>query len=107
MDSQEHGSFSGGAAEIDPRPGGHFTAWNGYIRRATLELELYPRIVRSWRTTEFPEENPDSLLEILLESAPGGSRLTLIHTNIPAGQSESYRQGWVDYYFKPMESYFA
>ncbi len=73
----------------------------------TLELDPPRRIVQSWRTTEFPEEAPDSRLEIDLEEARGGTRITITQTEIPSGQGESYRQGWIDYYFTPMKKYFS
>jgi activator of HSP90 ATPase len=72
-----------------------------------LELEPPRRILQSWRTTEFPEGAPDSMLEILIEPDGDGSKLTLIHTEIPEGQSEDYKQGWKDYYFALMKAYFS
>jgi activator of HSP90 ATPase len=106
LSSQEHGAFSGGAAEINPALGGRFTAWDGYIEGTTLELEQNQRIVQAWRTSEFPAGSPDSHLEILLEAVEGGTRITLKHSQIPDGQGDSYAQGWADYYFKPMREYF-
>jgi activator of HSP90 ATPase len=107
LDSETHALFTGGHAEIDPSPGGAYTAWDGYISGVTLELEPERRIVQAWRTTEFPDDAPDSRLELLFEPAEGGTLVTLIHTGIPLGQGEEYRQGWEDYYFKPMAEYFA
>jgi uncharacterized protein YndB with AHSA1/START domain len=108
LDSEQHGSMTGGGpAEVDPVVGGRFSAWDGYISGQTLELEPPRRMLQAWRTTEFPDGSADSLLEVLIEPAPGGARLTLRHSKIPAGQSESYRKGWQDYYFKPMREYFG
>jgi activator of HSP90 ATPase len=107
LDSAKHSAFTGSPAEIDSRKGGRFTAWDGYIEGTTLELQPFNRILQSWRTTEFPESSPDSLLEVLLAPESRGTRLTLNHTNIPDGQAETYRQGWEDYYFAPMLIYFA
>ncbi len=104
--SQEHSAMTSGKANVDPKVGGKFTAWDDYIQGMTIELEPYRRIVQSWRTTEFPNDSPDSRLEVLLEAAKGGTRVTLVHTNIPNGQGEEYKQGWRDYYFKPMKAYF-
>ena len=106
LDSEEHSAFTGDEATIDPRVGGRFTAHGGYIKGATLELEPHSRIVQSWRSTDFPEAAEDSLLEVLLEKARGGTRLTLVHTNIPNGQGEEYEQGWKEFYFEPMKQYF-
>ncbi len=108
MDAREHGLFTGGKATVQKRVGGKFTAWDGYIEGKTLELEPNKRIVQAWRTTEFPEGTPDSRLEVLLEpAAKGGTKLTLVHTNIPKGQVKDLKQGWVDYYFEPMKTYFG
>ncbi len=107
MSSKEHASFTGGAAVITARAGGKFTAWDGYILGVTEALEPGKRIVQSWRSTDFPADAPDSRLEVLLEPSPRGTRVTLLHTNIPDGQAEELKQGWKDYYFTPMKTYFA
>jgi activator of HSP90 ATPase len=106
MSGKGHGEMTGSAAKVSARAGGSFSAWDGYISGKTLELQPPSRILQSWRTTEFAQEDPDSMLEVLLEKAKGGTKLTLKHTNIPAGQGASYRKGWVDFYFKPMKEYF-
>lgn len=105
--STAHGKMVGSTATVDPRVGGAFTAWDGYIKGTTLELEPYRRIVQAWRTTQFPAASPDSRLELLLEQVEGGTRLTIRHTEIPEGQSGACEQGWIDRYFRPMKEYFA
>ncbi len=107
LDSAGHGAFTGSPAEIDARPGGKFSAWDGYISGTTLEMHPFERIVQSWRTTDFSPTSPDSHLEVLFEAAAEGMRLTLVHTDIPDGQAEDYRQGWEDLYFTPMTEYFS
>jgi len=106
LDSQEHTRFTGDTARVDPLVGGRFTAWSGWITGETLVLEPERRIVQSWRTTEFPEEAEDSQIEVRFESVTGGTRLTIVHTNIPEGQGHQYEDGWIDYYFEPMQRYF-
>ncbi len=107
LDSKEHSAFTGGEATVDPSVGGRHTAWNGYIEGVTLELEPPRRIVQSWRSTEFPAGAPDSRLEVLLEKVKRGTRVTLNHSDIPAGQGEQYKVGWVESYFDPMRVYFT
>ena len=63
--------------------------------------------MQAWRTTEFAPGDPDSRLEVLLEKTARGTKVTLVHTNIPAGQGPEYRKGWLDFYFKPMKEYFG
>ena len=107
LESEAHSAFTGSPARVNPAVGGEFSAWEGYISGKTLEIEPSRRILQSWRTTEFPEGSPDSLLEISFEEIGDGTQLTLVHTNIPDGQGEDYRQGWEDYYFKPMQQFFS
>ena len=91
---------------MDGRAGGEYSAWEGYISGKTLELTPDLRIVQTWRTSEFPDDAPDSRIELYLEEVTQGTKLTLTHSNLPADQVESYRQGWEDFYFKPMKTYF-
>lgn len=107
LDSSRHGDMTGSDATVDARVGGLFTAWDGYIEGTTRELAANQRIVQEWRTSEFPPGVPDSRLELTLEAVGGACRLTLKHTALPDGDGPKYRQGWEDYYFKPMKEYFA
>ena len=107
VSSKEHSGFTGGKARIQAKVGGRFTAWDGYIVGRTIALEPSRRIVQSWRTTEFPSGSPDSRLEVLFDDARTGTRVTLIHSQIPKGQAEQYRAGWREYYFAPMREYYS
>ncbi len=107
LSSDGHSAMTGSPAKVEPRVGGKFSAWDGYITGSTLELEPYARIVQAWRTGEFKESDPDSRLEISLEASKKGTRLTLSHSDIPAGQADSYRAGWEEWYFTPMQEYFG
>jgi activator of HSP90 ATPase len=106
LSTDGHTRMTGSPAEVEGRVKGKFTAWEGYISGETLESKPYTRIVQAWRTTEFPEGSPDSHVEILLEPVKGGTKVTIIHSNIPDGQADDYKQGWQDFYFIPMKSYF-
>src|SRR5262245_12979931 len=108
LDSARHTAFTGGAAAtIEPRVGGRHTAWDGYVEGEILELEPGRRIVKSWRSTDFPEGEGPSRLEVLLEPTEGGTLVTLLHSDLPEGEGGRFEEGWRDYYFNPMDTYFA
>ena len=107
LSTKGHSAMTGSPAEVEARVKGKFSAWDGYIFGETLELKPNQRIVQAWRTTEFPEGSPDSRVEINLEAVKGGTKITIHHSNIPKGQAEDYKQGWQDFYFKPMREYFS
>jgi len=106
LSGEGHATMTGSAAEVGGKVGGKFSAWEGYIFGTTLELTPDRRIVQAWRTSEFPDDAPDSHVEILLEEIAGGTKVILTHSDMPEDQVDSYRQGWEDFYFKPMKEYF-
>jgi activator of HSP90 ATPase len=107
MSSEDHTAMTGGTAELDPRIGGAFSAWDGYIVGQTTALEPGRRIVQSWRTAEFSETEADSQIEIVLEPVEAGTRITLIHSTVPDRLRSFQEGGWQTHYFDPMRTYFA
>ena len=106
LNSAAHTTMTGSPASISPAVGTAFTAWDGFIQGRNLELEPGRRIVESWRTTEFKEDEPDSHVEITLEAIGEQTKLMLHHSNLPA-HGRKYPKGWFDAYFMPMEKYFS
>jgi len=106
MDAKRHSEFTGSKATSDPRVGGESTAWDGYIFGKNLKLESGKRIVQEWKTTEWPADYPPSIVEFTLRQTKDGTELSMVHQNVPAEQVSSYRQGWIDFYWKPLKKYF-
>jgi uncharacterized protein YndB with AHSA1/START domain len=108
LDSLGHQKITGGKpATITTIPGAAFTVWDKFITGHNLELEYPRRIVQSWRTTRFAKDDADSQIELLLEPAAGGTRITVRHSNVPDGHT-SYRDGGCQRsYFDPMKAYFS
>jgi activator of HSP90 ATPase len=104
--AKKHTEFTGSKATSSAKVGGKFTAWDGYISGKYLKLEKPKKIVQEWKTTEWPSSYPPSKLEFTLKEVAGGTELKMVHSNVPAEQADSYRQGWIDSYWKPMKQYF-
>src|SRR5271169_236396 len=107
LDSAGHTAMTGGGATATPQEGAPFTAWDDYISGRNLVLQPHHRIVQSWRTTRFTPADADSQIEVLLEAADGGTRITLHHTDVPDGHTGYQDGGWQDHYFEPMKRYFT
>lgn len=107
VDGEQHTAFTGAEATSEPRPGGRFTAWDGYIEGTHVDLEPGARIVQRWRTSEFPEEAPDSVLEVRFTPEHAGTRLDLRHSGVPAGDGPKYAQGWRDFYLDKLHEWLA
>jgi len=107
LDSDIHTAFTGSKAVIDSRIGGHYTAWDGYIRGRIIRLDPFDLIVQSWRTLDYPSTAPDSMLEVHFLSEIGSTRLLLRLEGVPDDLEEDLRTGWVEYYLLPMNDYFS
>ncbi len=107
LDAEKHAAFTGLNADIERRVGSKFTVCDGYITGENLKLYRFNKIIQSWRTTDFPEEAEDSTVTIELEQIKDGTKLTILHENLPEGDGKKYRQDWREHYFKPMKVYFS
>jgi activator of HSP90 ATPase len=106
LNGDQHAAMTGAPATGKAEIGAEFTAWDGYISGKNLELTENEKIIQAWRTSEFREEDEDSLLEVYLKPFEGGCKLTLVHSRIPENQPD-YEQGWEDHYFAPMKDCFS
>jgi activator of HSP90 ATPase len=106
VNARKHAAFTGAGATGVARAGARFTAWDGYITGKHLELDKGKRLVQEWSTSEWPEGAPPSRLEFHFAPHPKGTKVTMVQTSIPAGQAIRYKQGWIDFYWKPLEAYF-
>jgi len=107
MDAKKHSAFTGSKATCDPRVGGEFTAWDGYISGKNLELERGKRIVQEWVTTDWPQNYPPSRLELNFKAVKEGTEISMVHSEVPAEQADDTKQGWIDFYWEPLKEYFG
>jgi activator of HSP90 ATPase len=105
LSTQRHTKMTGATAFISDQEGENFTAWQGYISGKNLVLQPYYKIVQTWRTGNFKDNEADSQIEVLFSEENGETILTLHHTNVPES-GEHYKLGWEESYFKPMQKYF-
>lgn len=107
IDGAQHAAFTGAPATSDPRVGGQFTAWDGYISGTYVALTAGEGIEMAWRTTQFASTDADASVSVRLEATGAGARITLTQSGSPAGQAASYEAGWEQYYFAPLRAFFA
>ena len=62
---------------------------------------------RAGARRSFRRKAPTLAREITFEPTLGGTLVTLLHTDIPVGQGDRYRQSWNEYYLSRMKAYFA
>jgi uncharacterized protein YndB with AHSA1/START domain len=92
--------WMGDHAILDPRPGGRFTLVFGdrTVEGQYAELDPPTRLVITWGrvgSTTFPPAA--STLEIMLTPEAGGTRVSIVHTGLPASETPRHALGWRHY----------
>ena len=59
LSSEGHTKMTGGSAIVSDIIGDKFTAWDGYIEGGNIDLEPNKRILQTWRTSQFEEDEED------------------------------------------------
>jgi len=106
MDPVKHAEFTGDEASGSSDVGKEFHAYGGYISAKNLELQPGKKIVQEWTTSEWPEGAPPSILTITLKKVEEGTKLTMVHSLVPAEQTDDYASGWKEHYWIKLENYF-
>ena len=105
MDSKKHAKFTRSPARIIRSVGGAISAYDGYIEGTNIELVKNKRVVQLWRASDWPEGHY-SRVTFKLNKIAYGTHVSFRQSNIPEGQYQSIKQGWIDYYWEPMRKMF-
>ena len=96
--------WTGEPAIMNDEPGSEFSLWQGSIVGKNLEFEPGRKIVQEWF---FGEQEPASIVTILLHPHKQGTSAELRHTNIPDEAYDEIVEGWNDVYFNALQDFYA
>lgn len=107
IQSELHSKLTQSEALIDARPGGEYTAYDGYIHGTITELIPYQKIAQTWiaEEAEWPQEHV-SYVVFEFEPIENETKLKFEHRNIPSSLTETFRIGWNEYYWEPLKALF-
>jgi uncharacterized protein YndB with AHSA1/START domain len=89
--------WMGDYAVLDPQPGGEFTLdINGVpVRGSYLEVDRPRRLIISWGHAGSDRLPPGaSTLEVTFTPVTEGTRVTILHSGLPAPDAEQHAAGW-------------
>jgi activator of HSP90 ATPase len=107
MNAKLHTLITGASAKISNKTGASFTAHGPYISGKNLYLVKDKLIVQTWRAENWTSKDPDSIFMIALEQKGNDVVLYATHANVPDREEASLKDGWHQYYWKPMKQYLA
>jgi activator of HSP90 ATPase len=107
VDAGKRRKWTGQRATGDSKVGSKFTTTDGYVFGRNLEVDRGKLIVQEWKTKEWPDDAPFSIVKYYMKAERRGTRLSLVHSKIPASMADYVKSGWIEYNWEPLESYFA
>lgn len=95
--------WTGYPAIMNDKPNTEFSLWEGDIAGKNIEIELNKKIVQEWY---FGDQAQQSLVTIKLFENKKGTQIELIHTNIPDEDYDNIIEGWKEFYFGAIKTFF-
>jgi activator of HSP90 ATPase len=104
-DSVLHSAATGMPAQAGKAPGARFSAFGGAITGKVLHIVRNRLWVQTWHSTHWRAEDPESVLILRFEDAPGGGRVMLVHANVPGHDARNVEKGWRRFYWEPWRAF--
>lgn len=106
LDSYEHSRFTHAPATITGIPGEAFATLNNQVIGELLVATPFDRIVQKWRMVEFPDNSPDSTVELKLEPTCTGSMVQWTQSGVAPDKTREVIEWWEQKYLQPLLTYF-
>ena len=95
--------WSGYPATMSTEPGSEFSLWEGDITGKNLEFVIDKMVVQEWY---FGDQTEKSIVTINITPDRENSLVTVEHTNIPDDEFDSIAEGWREFYFGAIITFF-
>jgi len=96
--------WTGEPAIMEPVEGSEFSLWNDSITGKNIAFVPNKKIVQEWY---FGEQEPSSMVTILLHEDKMKTSVELRHTNIPDEIYENMVNGWNEAYFGSLIEFYT
>jgi activator of HSP90 ATPase len=95
--------WTGYPAVMSTEPGSEFSLWEGDITGKNIEFIQDKKVVQEWDFGDNPEK---SLVTITIQKDRDDSIIIVEHSNIPDEDFEDIAEGWREYYFGAINTFF-
>lgn len=106
LDSKRHAKLTGAPAKIGRTVGAAWRAYGKDLSGEHLKLIKDRRITQTWRSSDWPKGH-HSRATFSLARTKGGTRVNFRQSRVPDKEFRSVKQGWLEYYWKPLKKAFA
>ncbi|MDZ4343405.1 MAG: SRPBCC domain-containing protein [Candidatus Binatia bacterium] len=107
LDAEAHAEFTGFPMTIAARAGAPFRVFNDMLSGTIIHVAPKRLIVQTWRSANWPATAIDSVLALSFWPEKDGSRIEIVHVNVPEEDFAGVSEGWEKYYWTPWRAYVA
>ena len=94
--------WSGKPADMDETIGKDFSLWGGDIHGTNTDVDINHKLVQDWYAGSWSEP---SKVTFTLTAENDGTRLELLHENVPDDEYKDIDEGWHEYYIGALQQY--
>lgn len=94
--------WGGGPAVMNDKKGSAFSLWGGQIHGTNTDVVAPSTLVQDWYGGKWLQ---GSIATFTLDEEENGTKLTLLHKDIPDDAYEDINKGWDLYYLGPLKKY--
>jgi activator of HSP90 ATPase len=95
--------WTGYPSVMSTEPGSEFSLWEGDITGRNIEFIQDKKVVQEWY---FGERSERSIVTITIQKDREDSVVTVEHTNIPDEDFDDIAEGWREFYFGAINTFF-
>ncbi len=95
--------WSGYPAVMEAKENTEFSIFDGDIAGRNISITENKQLVQEWYFGDSPEQ---SIVTIDLSPNANGTRVNLLHTNVPDEEVEEFTTGWNEYYWGAIKEFF-
>ncbi|HTP13596.1 MAG TPA: SRPBCC domain-containing protein [Bacteroidota bacterium] len=107
-DSKTIHRWSGQKGTVQPKIGGKFEFFDGWVKGKVLAYEKGKTVSYTWHTADMKNEVEPSIVRFTLSSSKWGTKISLKHSGLPDEKSRKEHQGgWTEFVFDPLKEFFG
>lgn len=96
--------WGGGPAKMNAKVGTKFSLWGGAIWGKNTEVSFEKKLTQDWYSDDDGRKwDKPSVVEFILNEENLGTKLDLIHKNVPEDDIKDISGSWKDYYLGPLK----
>ncbi len=107
-DSKIISRWSGQEGTVEPKIGGKFEMFDGWVKGKVLAYQSGKTLSYTWHTAEWDKEIEPSIVSFAFSKAKSGTKITLKHKGLPnEKERREHNGGWKEHVFDPLKEFFG